>query len=127
MDNDVFECEMTRVPLSSVAVPFDEIGAKAMDLMLTLLRGEPPPSEPILIGPAHVETRLSSDPLIFKDELVTRTVRLISQPRPDPLKVAQLADELGVCRKIGIQNFRRFGKLFQKRFGKTPRSFQKER
>ena len=107
VDNDLFECEMTRVPLSSVAIPFEEIGSRAMDLMLSLLRGEAPPPEPVLIGPTHVETRLSSDPFIFEDELVTRAARLIRQPRPDPLNVAQLAEALDVSRRTLELRFRK--------------------
>lgn len=109
VDNDPFECEMTRVPLSSVVVPFEEIGAKAMETMLTLLRGETPDSWVLEIPPSHVVTRLSSDPRIFDDELVTRAVRILRQPRAKPLNVAGLAAALGVSRRTLEIRFRNAG------------------
>jgi LacI family transcriptional regulator len=109
VDNDPFECEMTRVPLSSVAIPFEEIGAKAMETLLALLRGEPPETWVQEIPPSHVVTRLSSDPMVFGDELVTRAVRVLRQPRAKPLNVAGLATALGVSRRTLEIRFRNAG------------------
>jgi LacI family transcriptional regulator len=168
VDNDPYECEFSTVPLSSVVIPFETIGARAMETLLVLLRGEVPAAHTVEIPPSHVATRLSSDPLVFRDELLKRAVRLLRQPRGLALNVAGLADELGVSRRtlelrfrkagagtahrllhevrmeraaallrggrlgvaevsreIGIEDHRRFGRLFQERFGTTPGRYRR--
>lgn len=168
VDNDPYECETTRVPLSSVSVPFEKIGEKAMETLLRMLQGIEPASWVTEIAPTHVEARLSSDPLVFEDEMVNRAVRRLRQSGPTPLNVEGLAHELGLSRRslelrfrkagagtvhalihrirmdraaellrdsrltlaevskqTGIQNYSRFGQLFQERFGMSPGEFRK--
>jgi LacI family transcriptional regulator len=168
VDNDPFECETTRVPLSSVAVPFDKIGERAMEILLRMLEGIKPVSRLTEIPPSHVETRLSTDPLVFDDKIVNQAVRILRQSDRPPPNVAVLSEELGISRrslelhcrqagagtvhglihhirmdraaallrdprlslvdvskKIGIQNYSRFGQLFRERFGMSPREYRK--
>lgn len=99
VDNDPFDCEIVPVALSSVVVPFAEIGARAAECLLALLRGEPPPAAPILIPPERVEVRVSTDPFATDDELVAEAVRWLRQPDRSVLNVGELADRLGVSRR----------------------------
>ena len=109
VDNDPFECEMTRVPLSSVAIPFEKIGAKAMEVLLTLIKGEVPSMHTIEIPPSGVVTRLSSDPMVFEDELVNRAVRFARQPQSHTINVAMIAEALGISRRTLETRFRKAG------------------
>lgn len=109
VDNDPYECEMTRVPLSSVAIPFEKIGARAIELLLTLIDGKIPSEPTIEIAPTHVEIRLSSDPMVYEDELVNRAIRLARHPDQPDVNVARLVKALGVSRRTLEMRFRKAG------------------
>lgn len=109
VDYDPFECETTRVPLSSVSVPFEKIGEQAMETLLRMLQGLPPKARVVEIPPTHVETRLSTDPLVFEDEVVNQAVRILRQTGRPPLNVAVLSHELGLSRRSLELRFRKAG------------------
>lgn len=105
VDNDPFECELSRIPLSSVDVDFAEMGYRAAELANQLYLGEPPPPTPLRIPPRHVEVRLSSDWHPVQDSVVSQALRLIRQPREDPWRVTELAQALGISRRKLEQHF----------------------
>lgn len=65
-NNDPLRCEFAPVPLSSIDSNHEVMGYEAAALLDRLLHGEPPPTEPILIPPVGVVTRLSTDIMAIK-------------------------------------------------------------
>lgn len=107
VDNDLFECEMTRTPLSSIELRFEELGYRAAEQFWKIYRGAPIPDEPVRITPSHVEVRLSTDFRAIEDEVVRAAMRLIEQPTDEKLSVADVATAVGFSRRALEKRFRK--------------------
>lgn len=79
VDNDEVLCDLVHPPLSSVAIPWDRMGAAAADLADLALRGEPTPADPVLIPPTGVAARRSTDILAIADPDVAAAVTYIRE------------------------------------------------
>ncbi|MFZ5889482.1 MAG: substrate-binding domain-containing protein [Myxococcota bacterium] len=77
VDNDVVECELIVPALSSVAVPWRELGRKAADLVQLALGGTTISGQRSLVQPIDVQARRSSDVLAVTDELTAQAVAWI--------------------------------------------------
>jgi LacI family transcriptional regulator len=73
--NDEFDCITAPVALSSVDLNASALGDQATRLLLRLIAGRPAPAKPILVRPAGVITRASSDMLATDDPIIARVVR----------------------------------------------------
>src|SRR5262249_38078791 len=60
VDNDVLECELIRPPLSSVIVPWQEVGRSAAKLVQASLSGASIAGKRVVVSPIAVMTRRSS-------------------------------------------------------------------
>ncbi len=110
VDNDDLLCELARPPLSSVAVPAEAIGHRAaalLDRLMVARRVPAPTRRPILLPPAGVVARRSSDVLAIADPLVAETIRTIRQAAHRPLSAGEAADVLAVSRRSLERRFRR--------------------
>ncbi len=78
-DNDALLCEMNDPPLSSIDVSPSQIGYEAAQLLDHIMDDvvAPRPPVPVLIPPAGVITRRSSDILAIGDAVVADAVRFI--------------------------------------------------
>jgi LacI family transcriptional regulator len=103
--NDEIECLMAQRPLSSVDLNAEAIGDRAARLLMRLIAGQPAPPEPILIPPAGVVTRTSSDMLATSDSWVARVVRYARDHLADGLTVQDLARRFGMARQYLSQEF----------------------
>lgn len=99
VDNDVGICETWRVPISSVAVNAEKIGYEAAALLDRMMRGEPPPAEPIEIPPICVEQRESTAGLGVRDRAVAKAVSAMREGIDQPLTIDGLAAALGLSRR----------------------------
>ena len=79
VDNDVVLCELADPPLSSIDQDLERIGYEAAALLDRLMGGADPPTDPILIEPTGVVTRLSTDSVAIDDPAVATAIRLIRQ------------------------------------------------
>lgn len=107
VDNDPFECDLTRIPLSSIELRFEDLGYRAAERVWALYRGEPMRKSPLLLPPSHVEVRLSTDHLAVEDPAVREALRFIRQPHTGPLTVAAVADGIGISRRVLEKRFRK--------------------
>lgn len=107
VDNDPFECDLTRIPLSSIELRFEDLGYRAAQRAWALYRGEPMRESPLLLPPSHVEVRLSTDHLAVEDRVVREAMRYIRQPQPEPLTVAKVAAGIRVSRRVLEKRFRK--------------------
>ncbi|MCC5839879.1 MAG: substrate-binding domain-containing protein [Opitutales bacterium] len=106
VDNDPFECELTRIPLSSIALRSEELGRQAALRLDNMMRGVDMAPQTQVIPPSHIEIRLSTDYLAVEDDLIRRAIQHIRMPREDPLSVGELANELHVSRRVLEKRFR---------------------
>ncbi len=74
-DDDETESWLAGVPLSSVRMPFEAIGERAARLLAELLRGAPPPADPIRLPPTGVIERRSTDVAAVDDPILSRALQ----------------------------------------------------
>lgn len=99
VDNDDLFCLLAETPLSSVAVPADQIGYRAAALLLDQLSGRADSRTILRVAPREVVTRQSSDILAVADPVVARAMRLIQTQAHRPLYVAEVAAAVGVSQR----------------------------
>lgn len=76
-DNDELECELMSPPLSSVLIPWQEVGRSAARLVHAALSGKAKARERVLIAPLNVVPRRSTELLAVDDALVVRAIEWI--------------------------------------------------
>lgn len=96
--------------ISAIDVNHTEIGYNAAKLLDRLMAGEPIPDEPVLLPPARIAARTSTDHFAVSDLLVAEAMRLISAGLKDKMRVEDLAYELAVSPST-------LNNRFQKAFG----------
>lgn len=106
MGNDDFLCDFSRPSLSSVAVANEAIGYQAAALLDRLMKGHPPPSQPILVPPRGVVARQSSDVLAIDDVVVAAALRWIRASSHRGIRVGDLLREVPVSRRLLERKFR---------------------
>ena len=107
-NNDELVCGLTYPMLSSVAIPWNGLGARVGEAMFDLLSGEPAPSEPILLKPSGVVLRHSANHLAVPDADLRRAMSYFSENLQNPVGVGQLCDDLKLGRRSIERKFRAF-------------------
>jgi LacI family transcriptional regulator len=106
-DNDVLECELISPPLSSVMIPWEEIGRNAATLVRLALGNQRIARRRVVISPVTVVTRRSSNVLAVDDDLVEGAVAWIRSHADRRLTVAMVARAVGGGRQRLERRFRR--------------------
>lgn len=106
VDNDVLECELIQPPLSSVAIPWAELGEKAASLVQLALARKPIAGKHHSCAPLSVVTRRSSDAFGVHDPLVARAVTWIRAHSAERLSVPRVASALRSSRQRLERHFR---------------------
>ena len=105
VDNDDVFCELASPSLSSIALSTQRIGYEAARLLDRLMAGSKPARGELLIPPAGVVPRRSSDLPSILDPDVAAAVRYISLHVQDDLQVADVLREVSVSRRSLEQRF----------------------
>jgi LacI family transcriptional regulator len=105
-DNDVVECELLTPPLSSVMVPWQELGNQAARLVQRVLHRQPLEQNLWLTPPIAVAARRSSEILAIEDALVAQAVGYIQRNAGQRLNVPMVAAAVGGGRKRLERRFR---------------------
>jgi LacI family transcriptional regulator len=105
-DNDVLECELVSPPLSSVMIPWNEVGRAAANLVKLALEGRAVADRRVVISPTSVVARRSSDVLAVEDALVAEAVRWIRNHAERRLTVPMVARAVGGGRQRLERRFR---------------------
>jgi LacI family transcriptional regulator len=105
VDNDPVICGVCFPRLSSVELGSDRIGYEAAALLDRMMAGKAPPKEDLCIEPLQVVTRQSTDTLAIEDPEMAQAARMIREQACRPLRVAQVADALGLSRRVLEQRF----------------------
>ena len=106
VDDDDVLCELSRPALSSVALPGERIGYEAASLLDKWLRGSPPSSKPIVLPPAGVVVRQSSDLLGVADPEVREAVRFIHRNANAEIHVEDVLKHVPIARRSLERRFR---------------------
>jgi len=106
LGNDVNQCDFAPTPLSSLDPNSLEQGRAAAELLNRLMDGGTPPAEPIMIPPAGILTRKSTDVLAMPDIETARGLRYLWEHLGEPLSVGRVADAVGVSRRKLERHFR---------------------
>ena len=107
VDNDDVFCELANPPLSSIALSTQQIGYEAARMLDRLMAGDEPPTRQLLIPPAGVVPRRSSDLPAMLDPDVAAAVRYIAMHVQDDLQVADVLREVPMSRRSLEQRFRK--------------------
>ncbi|HEY4014536.1 MAG TPA: substrate-binding domain-containing protein [Polyangiaceae bacterium] len=106
VDNDAIECELTAPPLSSVAIPWRSVGQNAAWLVRSALGGDEIAGRRVMVSPADVVTRRSSDAMAIGDAMVGSAVRWIHQHADTRITVPEVARAVGTTRQRLERRFR---------------------
>jgi LacI family transcriptional regulator len=115
VDADEVSVMLAPIPLSSVDRRRRAHGYEAAVLLESLMEGEPPPSQPILIPPGPVIPRQSSDVLAIDDPALRMAIQFIADCFRDPIGVQDVVEATHVSR-------RRLYELFDEHLGHSIRT-----
>lgn len=91
VDNDSHLCNLCTPPLTSIDVNPSHIGYEAAALLMRLMKGEPRPTEPVMLGPPRgVVPRQSTDLLSIDDQDVAEALRFIRERAADGIRVSDV-------------------------------------
>ena len=108
VDNDELVCDFSNPPLSSVALNLERSGYEAAELLDKLMAREIKPAEQkIVVQPAQIVPRQSTDVLAIDDSDVANAVRFIRQNAKDRIQVSDVVNAVGVSRRGLERRFRR--------------------
>ncbi len=100
VDNDALHSSLSLVPLSSVDPGSEQIGYEAAALLMRLIDGEAPPDRPVLIPPAAITVRESTDTFAFQDDRVLTLWKRVRDRATDPALTGEaLFEEIPLSRR----------------------------
>src|SRR5262245_23950416 len=105
-DNDALECELISPPLSSVMIPWQEVGRNAANLVRLALSGKSIAGSRQVVSPVGVVARRSTDVLAIEDDLVMKAVRWIRDNADRRIGVTMVARAMGGGRQRLERRFR---------------------
>jgi len=106
VNNDPMICDLTPVPLSSIAHRSEQIGVKATLLLMRMLNGQRLPPGPVRIPPGGIVSRASTDTLAVEDPLVARILTFVQAHATAGIRVDDVVADAHVCRRLAEQRFR---------------------
>jgi LacI family transcriptional regulator len=110
--NDPMICNNPEPALSSIDFGFEMVGYRAAQLLDQLMDGAPPPKEPILIAPANIIIRQSTNAFAAEDPVVSGSLQYIAEHVTTAIAVDDVAQHVAVTRRT-------LARLFQKSLGKS--------
>lgn len=107
LGNEELTCEMMTPALTSIEQGFERVGRRAVEVLGRLLRGGAPPRRPVLVPPAGVVERASTDVFAVDDREVARALRAIAELSGRPVRVPMIVDALRCARRSLERRFRK--------------------
>ncbi|MDR1493198.1 MAG: DNA-binding transcriptional regulator [Planctomycetaceae bacterium] len=97
-DNDESLCKTTTPPISSINPNAKIIGYQSAKILDLMMNGDPLPEFPILVDPAGIVVRQSTDNIAVNDPIVAHALRFIRTEVARNLRVSDVTKETGVSR-----------------------------
>ncbi len=94
--NEAVVCSAPAPTLSSIDMGLDGVGYRAAALLDVLMDGGSPPESPILVPPADLVVRGSTDAFAVDDPVVARALRFIADEGHHPIKVVDVVAQVPV-------------------------------
>ncbi|HEY4328324.1 MAG TPA: substrate-binding domain-containing protein [Phycisphaerae bacterium] len=114
VDNFALECQLSTVPMSSLAQDFARQGFEAAALLDRLIQQpHARPNVPILVPPGRIFVRTSTDVFAFEDPVIVTALRIIHERAATGLTMKELLAEIPMSRKW-------FDHRFKAIVGRTP-------
>ena len=107
-NNDELVCGLSHPMLSSVAIPWDAIGALVGESLQALLFKKKLAPEPVLVAPSGVVMRHSANHLAVDDPQLRRAMSHLSERLQDSINIGQMCDDLRIARRSLERKFREF-------------------
>ncbi len=107
VDNDEVLCRVAAPPLSSVIVNHAQRGYVAAGILDRLMAGKPAPPSPVLIEPAGVAARASTDIMAMDDPAVVMTLRILRERACENISVDDVIHSVPVSRSVLQRRFRK--------------------
>ncbi len=104
--NDQPICEFCEPELSSLAINDRRIGYEASALLHRLMRGEPPPAEPIRVPPMGVVQRQSSNTVAVEDPVVAEALSFIREHLHEGIRVEDVLDHVPASASTLLRRFK---------------------
>jgi LacI family transcriptional regulator len=98
VDNDELRSRYGPVPITSIELNASTIGARALQLLIELTRGQAVSSEPIIVPPGRLVERRSTDVLAISDPDVLFAARYIADHACDGIEVSDVLSKVMVSR-----------------------------
>lgn len=99
VDNDELFNSLVTPSLSSIAIPAEEIGFQAAQMLEQILSGEPLGDRAQILAPLRIVPRKSTDVLSVADPDVVKAIRFIRAHAGIPLKVDAVVDSVPLSRR----------------------------
>lgn len=97
-------CMMNHVPLSSIALPGEKLGALAAEELERRMKGEAS-MEPHLLGAERVVLRRSTDQLAMKDPVIAEMLARLHRYAAERMSIADMCKGLPLCRRSINERF----------------------
>jgi len=99
-------CLDLPIALSSVSVPWEQIGFEAGAMLNRMMSGAKPPARPILVAPQEVTVRRSSDVFAVADPRVADALRFIRAHACERISVPDILKKVPMGRRVLERKFR---------------------
>jgi LacI family transcriptional regulator len=98
-DHDELSSRISSPKLSTIDHSPERIGFKAAELLDKMISSGKVPQEPILLPPAGVVTRQSTDTLAVDDPLIARAIHYIRENAHRPIQVRDILEQVPISRR----------------------------
>lgn len=115
VDDDILQCDLAPIPLSSVNTNFEAVGYKAAELLDKMLQGEQIPNTATLIPPVNVVARQSTNICAVPHLQTSQALLYLKENFNRKLNLESVALDSGMCR-------RRLEDAFKKHVGHSMRA-----
>ncbi len=105
-NNDEILCLATQPALSSIRLPWQEVGFRSAQLLHEIMEGAEPPLAPVFLDSPDLVTRQSTEVIRCRDEVVEKAIREIQSRIKESLDIDSLAAFCGVSRRGLEKRFR---------------------
>jgi LacI family transcriptional regulator len=106
-DDDPLLCDACLPPLSGIASSSELVGYQAAAMLDRLMRGEQPTKTPVLVEPAMIVSRQSTETLAIDDRHLAQAVAFIRSHAGEPIQVKDVLACVPFSRRQLEQEFRR--------------------
>lgn len=105
-NNDEIHCLSVQPAISSIRLPWQEIGGSAARILDEWISGKAPPRLPVRLGPPDFVPRQSTELFRCRDAVVAKALEVLGASILTPLSIEELARKAGVSRRALEKRFR---------------------